>query len=160
MKLLLIFLTFLSIFRQFSNGFPVKKLAENLSNPDNRGVLPNSRFLNFLNSRQISIFRKFKFLAVDGVYCRNSDFQAAIYSALTNVTNPDTASVDQIQGKLENTLMPKFKALGGTWLVSVTTYHRVNGWVDDSAIGMNTFCAVNAVSLNLYIIIMKIDSLS
>ncbi|ULT97721.1 hypothetical protein L3Y34_005505 [Caenorhabditis briggsae] len=138
MKLLLIFLTFLSIFPKFSYGFPVKKLAENLSDPDNRGVLPN----------------------IDGVYCRNSDFQAAIYSALTNVTNPDTASVDQIQGKLENSLMPKFKALGGTWLVSVTTYHRVNGWVDDSAIGMNTFCAVNAVSLNLYIIIMKIDSLS
>lgn len=135
MRLLLeVLLIFFAISRMFCA--PLVKFREKLDDPDDRGVLPN----------------------IDGLYCANADFRQAVYSALNNVTDPATVSVDQIQMNLENTLMPQFKSLGGTWLVSVTTYHRVNGYVDDSAIGMNTFCAVNSISVNLYIIIMKIDN--
>uniref|UniRef100_A0A8R1EE03 Uncharacterized protein n=1 Tax=Caenorhabditis japonica TaxID=281687 RepID=A0A8R1EE03_CAEJA len=78
-------------------------------------------------------------------------------SAVPNFSNPNSMSVDQIREDIEVTLAPTFTSMGGTWLVSTTSYHRVSGYVDDRANGMETFCAVNDVNHNLYIVVMKID---
>uniref|UniRef100_A0A1I7UZ68 Ground-like domain-containing protein n=1 Tax=Caenorhabditis tropicalis TaxID=1561998 RepID=A0A1I7UZ68_9PELO len=137
-----ILLLFLII--DYLDGFPVvsedsgaaidKRVA--INDPNDRGVLPN----------------------IDALFCNNKDLRQVVFSALQNISDPNTIAVDKIQSVIETALMPKFKSSGGTWLVSATSYHRVNGFVDDKATGMDTFCAVNDINLNLYVVIMKIDN--
>ncbi|CAL2041985.1 unnamed protein product [Caenorhabditis brenneri] len=136
-RFLLLFL--LSIFESLSfpaknESFEVSRI--DISDPDDRGVLPN----------------------IDTYFCINSELRSVVATALSNFSNSGTSAVDQLQAAIETALMPKFQSSGGTWLVSATSYHRVKGFVDDRATGMDTFCAVNNNMLNIYVVVMKIDN--
>ncbi|CCD67298.2 Ground-like domain-containing protein [Caenorhabditis elegans] len=121
------FLLLFHVFFAFSHSFPVRN--------DDRGVLPN----------------------IDALFCTNKDLRQVVFNALQNITNPKAIAVDQVQAAIQTALIPNFASSGGTWLVSATSYHRVNGYVDDRATSMDTFCAVNDINLSMYIVIMKID---
>ncbi|CAI2350133.1 unnamed protein product [Caenorhabditis sp. 36 PRJEB53466] len=95
---------------------------------------------------------------IDALFCTNEKLRRVVFSALQNITDPSKIAVDQVQSAIEIALMPTFKSSGGVWLVTATSYHRVNGYVDDRASDMDTFCAVNDVNFNLYVVIMKIDN--
>ncbi|CAI5449608.1 unnamed protein product [Caenorhabditis angaria] len=93
----------------------------------------------------------------DVLYCSNPDIRSVVVDLLSNSTDPNSVAVDELQSDIETALRPVFQASGGTWLVSVNSYHRVNGYVDDRAGNMKTFCAINDLQLYIYVVVTKVQ---
>ncbi|CAB3406928.1 unnamed protein product [Caenorhabditis bovis] len=81
----------------------------------------------------------------------------AVFGVLQNVTDPNSVAIDSIQAQIEEALYPMFVASGGVWLVSANFYHRVTGYVDDKASVSETFCAVNDIHMNIYVVITRVE---
>ncbi|CAI4225865.1 unnamed protein product [Auanema sp. JU1783] len=88
-------------------------------------------------------------------FCQNSFLRATVEQALANdgIRN----NVDELQQYLEEILSPYFQEHVGKWLISVSNFHRVNGYAGDTVSILPTFCAINDASLNMHIIIVKIE---
>ncbi|KAF1759284.1 hypothetical protein GCK72_015748, partial [Caenorhabditis remanei] len=112
----------------FIYGFPVER-------PADPGFLPN----------------------IDTTFCKSNNIRTIVHNAILGINDTSTVAVDQVQAVIEAALQPTFKSYGGTWLVSTTSYHRVNGFVDNGATSLDTFCAINDIIRHMYVIIMKID---
>ncbi|XGW29611.1 hypothetical protein V3C99_009006, partial [Haemonchus contortus] len=86
-------------------------------------------------------------------YCSNSLLRNTIEQALSNPNR----NVDEIQAFLESSLLPYFNQHDGKWLISVSKFHRLSGYVDDEAQNLPTFCAIHDNTKDIHIVVVKVE---
>ncbi|CAJ0602155.1 unnamed protein product [Cylicocyclus nassatus] len=88
-------------------------------------------------------------------YCNNTLLKQTVARALSN--DAVNQNIDEIQAYLENSLLAYFTETNGKWLISVSKFHRVSGYIDDAAANSKTFCAINDSSLEVYVVVMRVE---
>ncbi|KAK5979102.1 hypothetical protein GCK32_002967 [Trichostrongylus colubriformis] len=86
-------------------------------------------------------------------YCSNSLLKSTIETALSNPQH----NVDEIQAFIESSLLSYFNEHNGKWLISVSKFHRLSGYVDSGAENLQTFCAIHDNTKDIHIVVVKVE---